>query len=448
MPLVATLLHRALGVAPVVLEQPELVVALGSLLAPSTAAVEPAIPKLPPVAPVAPAAPVAAVAPVAPAPAPAPAPVSPAIVPVSPAVPVAAAATPVVPFSAAGPVSPPPVAAPYSPPYSPPVAAAMPPPASAVVAPVEKRRGTVWLLATAAALVVAGLLGIAISDYHGNPPLHSGFFSALLPKPFLILLAMTLTVAVTGRPAGPAYRVIGPALYATGGAMAALFVTILFRDAGHALTFADGAPLRLAEQSYDFLETVLYLFALVTAAAFAGGAVIFARRSPAGAPRRAWRVVLWVAAGVAFGLGTVSPVNYRQWAFMDAGHRDVDPLSGAYDTGGALSWWAPCALGLALSLTAWLLVGAALRTWVSDRPRLRLAGVIAIGALGVLAIVTMLLEIARMDGSSYLIDSITSRYWDVVALPDSGRAVPWVQLIVALAVIAGIAVPSAVRARR
>jgi molecular chaperone DnaK len=85
-PLVATLLHRALGDAPVAIEQPELVVAEGSLLA-SAAAVPtgagpspgPATSAMPPVAaPVSPAAPAS----VSPAPV-SPAPVSPA--PVSPA---------------------------------------------------------------------------------------------------------------------------------------------------------------------------------------------------------------------------------------------------------------------------------------------------------------------------------------------------------------------------
>jgi ABC-type xylose transport system substrate-binding protein len=96
-PLVATLLHRALGIAPTAIEQPELVVAGGSLHAPQDAALAADPVLATPVAPAPP--PVPAVPPVAPpvaAPAPAPvsagpftpvsaAPVSPAAAPVSPA---------------------------------------------------------------------------------------------------------------------------------------------------------------------------------------------------------------------------------------------------------------------------------------------------------------------------------------------------------------------------
>ncbi|HET6211537.1 MAG TPA: Hsp70 family protein, partial [Micromonosporaceae bacterium] len=112
-PLLATLLHRALGEPPVVLEQPELVVAEGSILAGAlalgAAAATPGpatglMPKIPvdafgsagspmaaPVSPAAPASP----APVSPAPvSPAPAPSSPAPAPSSPAPVSAASASP------------------------------------------------------------------------------------------------------------------------------------------------------------------------------------------------------------------------------------------------------------------------------------------------------------------------------------------------------------------
>jgi hypothetical protein len=62
-PLVSTLVHRGLQMPPTVIEQPELVVAEGSILVQSVVAVT-AEPRMPPAAPVAPAAPAAPVAPV------------------------------------------------------------------------------------------------------------------------------------------------------------------------------------------------------------------------------------------------------------------------------------------------------------------------------------------------------------------------------------------------
>jgi Ethanolamine utilization protein EutJ (predicted chaperonin) len=129
-PLVATLLHRALGVAPTAIEQPEIVVAQGSVeaLHPPVAA---AVPVQPAPVQVFPAAPISAqpAMPVSAQPA---MPVS--AFPVAPVSPYAAppmSAPPVAPFSPAGPF-PPPFAQPMSPqmgpPYAPPVAIAPPMP--------------------------------------------------------------------------------------------------------------------------------------------------------------------------------------------------------------------------------------------------------------------------------------------------------------------------------
>jgi hypothetical protein len=135
LPLAATLLHRALGIAPTVIEQPELVVAEGSLRGASTR-VEIAAPVVaaPIPAAVGRARPVVvAPAPVSPAPFVAPAPVSPAPQPVSAAPqPVSAAPQPV---SAA----PEPVSQPPEPPAAPPHEAAPPtedPPQPAIWGPV------------------------------------------------------------------------------------------------------------------------------------------------------------------------------------------------------------------------------------------------------------------------------------------------------------------------
>ncbi|MGI5175666.1 Hsp70 family protein [Dactylosporangium sp. CA-152071] len=94
-PLAATLLHRTLGIAPTIIEQPELVVAGGSLVATATSQALPAAPVPPAV--------VSASVPVSPPSMPA-APVSPVAAPVSPvAAPVSPVAAPVSPVAPPGP---------------------------------------------------------------------------------------------------------------------------------------------------------------------------------------------------------------------------------------------------------------------------------------------------------------------------------------------------------
>jgi hypothetical protein len=165
-PLVATLLHRELGIPPTVIEQPEMVVAEGSMRAgPGQVGAVPAPPGRPVSAAPASPAPVAPVSPVSPAQAnPAPVSGSPAgAVPVSPAAPLghhaSYHASPVPPPSqmptrvaAAQPVWP---AASYPPPARP----ALPPQQLAPAqAPAQRRRVAVPVLAT---LLVLAMLGIA-----------------------------------------------------------------------------------------------------------------------------------------------------------------------------------------------------------------------------------------------------------------------------------------------
>jgi hypothetical protein len=181
MPLVATLLHTAFGHAPTVLEQPELVVAEGSL----TAKPQPVVASAPVVAtaPLVATAPVVASAPVSPA---VPVPVSPAVpVPVSPAVPV--------------PVSPP-VAAVLTDLPSPVPPEPSPPPAVAPRRRTPVRTDLLLLLATAVVVAVVLLLASAVSKEE-YPVLGNGF-GAPFGHPVVYLLPALVLVPLAGWRAG------------------------------------------------------------------------------------------------------------------------------------------------------------------------------------------------------------------------------------------------------
>ncbi|WP_432833111.1 Hsp70 family protein [Dactylosporangium sp. CA-092794] len=397
-PLVATLLHRALGVAPVVLEQPELVVALGSLLAAPTAPVV--------VADVVAEAPVVVVA----------------------EAPVVVAAAPVVVAEE-------------------PVVVADEPVVVVAEAPVAPRRRRVnWLLAVIGAIVVLGLLGTRVLDHINYPPIQTGFFAPFTPKPLLVLLAMTLTVAAAGRSALPAYRALIPALIAIGGGLAVLVAGGTVTLPGPALRFADGTPFRLADSYVLFSEGVAWTFVVFAVALVAGAAVLLVRPPrrdaidpPAGRPRWIW-AVLWAAAGAALLLATDTRQIYRQHDFIHDRIYLVSPISGVAFYGGAMSWYAAFTLGLLLSVGPWLLAGAALRGWVAGRARLRLAARALAVAAGALALLLMLLEILR-PGTIY---TLTMPYWRLF----SSDGLAWPELLVTLGVGLGIAIPSYLRSRR
>ncbi|WP_344619371.1 Hsp70 family protein [Dactylosporangium salmoneum] len=455
-PLAETLLHRALGVPPVVLEQPELVVALGSLLPPAAgdaAVVPPVLTPVPAVpAPVFP--PPATAAPVSPAPAPAP--VSPAPAPISPA-PISSAPvspTPVVPFAAAttaAPVSP---AAAATTTVAPellagphPINQPEPLPAPPAVAP--GRSETKALLIACGAVLVLGLAGVLFGSNGSRPPLHSGFFSPLMPKAVAILLGMTLLLAVTGRPSGPAHRALGPALLATGGGVLALYLASSAVNEGPAISFADGIRYRLT--AADWYSTGLsWTFTVVAALLLIGAIVLLARlrRAPdrPAAGSRGWWIALWPAAGAALMLATISPMSYYHVAFTGGSDPNVAPLAGLSYTGGALTWWLAFTLGLALTLSAWLLVGAALRPWLARSRGARTTAMVTIVVFGLFAVLTSFFERASYTTA---LRFFRVYYWnDVIGLPVGGTAISWVELLVAVAVIAGIAVPSLVRSRR
>ncbi|MDW5325149.1 Hsp70 family protein [Plantactinospora sp. KLBMP9567] len=154
-PLVATMLHRALGVAPTVIDQPELVVAHGSLRVPSdvdAAAPRPPLPVQTQPAP-------ASAAPVVPPTAPVALPTAPVALPTAPVAPPPAAIVP----SAAG--------------AAPPVAAAVP--GAAAATPTAGRPATADppssarrpVVALAIVLLLGALVGAAMMAY----PLVAGF---------------------------------------------------------------------------------------------------------------------------------------------------------------------------------------------------------------------------------------------------------------------------------
>jgi hypothetical protein len=393
-PLVATLLHRALGVAPVILEQPELVVALGSLLTNAPAPMIPAV-KVPEPAPV------------------------------------------TVPF--ANPVPPPP---------PPPVAA--PPPA----APAPKRRKKIeWTLLGVGAVVALGLAALLVQA--DGQSVLSGFFTPLTPKPVLVLLAMTLTVAATGRAVAPAYRALAPALLATGGAVLMVFFAapLALGDDG-VPRLAGGPPVRLVAEATYFGSNFHWFFLLVALAFVAGGGYLLARPPRAGAiepppPGRArWRwAALWAAAGAALVLASNSTESFYQREFGD-GSTNVSPMSGINDADGALSWFPGFALGLLMIVGSWLLAGAALRPVLARNDGLRrLARWLAL-ASGAGLIFLWAIERFDHEADRGWTDDITDPYWHLIQPSSSYWAVVWVDLVLAIGVGLGVAVPSYLRARR
>ncbi|MEV6932801.1 Hsp70 family protein, partial [Dactylosporangium sp. NPDC051485] len=490
-PLAETLLHRALGVPPVVLEQPELVVALGSLLPPAAedAAVVPPVPVLRSPAP----------APVSPAPAPvspAPAPVSPAPAPAAPVAPAPAPATvspaPVSPAPTPAPVAPAPASAPVSPAPDSPAPVSSPPtqptpvvpfaasttaapgsaaatttvppellagphpinrpepPPPAPPAAAASRTETKALLIACGAVLVLGLAGILFGDHPSRPPLHSGFFSPLVPKAVAILLGMTVLLAVTGRPSGPAHRALGPALLATAGGVLALYLVFSVGSERPAFTFAGGTGYRLAAESSVYTTTLSWLFTVVAGLLAAGGIVLLVRRrraadAPVGGSR-GWWIALWPAAGAALMLATMSPVSYYHRTLVGGRDPNVSPLAGIAYSDGALTWWLAFTLGLALTLSAWLLVGAALRPWLARSRGARVTALVLVVVLGLFAVLSSFFERAYYATP---LRFVREYYWnDVIGLPAGGAATSWVELLVAVGVIGGIAVPSLVRTRR
>ncbi|WP_432991473.1 Hsp70 family protein [Dactylosporangium sp. CA-233914] len=431
-PLVATLLHRALGVAPVVLEQPELVVALGSLLV-HDAGPPSAVPSVPTLAPIAPAPP---------------APVS--AVPVVSAPPAPAMTTSPTPFAAQ--ISAPPAAASVSPPVVP--MGADPHAANGFDPPARSRRFS-WRLVVASAVVVLGLAGLWLHENVYYPPMLIGLFAPVTPKPVTILLAMTLLVAATGDGAARAYRALGVALPVAAGWLLALVIpTAANTTPGYVLDFADGLALRpvTIESFYD--QTLHRIFAVAALLPIPAGILLLVRRTRADPlqppPGRIGRWLWaggWALGGAVLMLGAVSPVAYPQWSLDGNQVREVGPLEALLHNGGALTWYAGFLLGTVVTVGAWLLVGAALRPLVTRRPVLRIVALALVIALGLAAELGAAWDQDYMNNDGDAMYRITEYYWrKVVAPPYHGIA--WIELTVALLVIAAIAVPSYLRSRR
>jgi hypothetical protein len=424
-PLVATLLHQALGIAPVVLEQPELVVAHGSLITdpgPLPTTTTPTVLTTPP--------------PSTPPPPPAPSP------------PPAPQATP----------TPAPVPTPTPAPPSEPSAAPAPP-TEPEPEPDAVRAGGWWpyiAFAVIAALGVISLLAGDFADEYG-PPLAAGLLTPLLPKSVLVLLAMVIGVAVGGAPgrtAAPAHRALGPAVLATGGGGVALLVLGLTRHSGDALSITDG------DSSYgeQFSAAALWVVTVAAVAALIVGVYLAARppsADPLVAPRRrparlGWFAV-WAAAGALLVLATGSR---RQWPYPGFGGdhaRDVQPLRGLMVNGGAIGWWGAYLLGLALMLGAALLLGAALRTAIVRGPAahrgLRPIGWFVVAECGGLLLLDVIWD--RQQSYRGPVADVQGWYWTTfVRLDGLPGTHPAVWLTLALTAIVAVAVPSLARSAR
>ncbi|WP_238012460.1 Hsp70 family protein [Dactylosporangium sp. AC04546] len=584
-PLVATLLHRALGVAPVVLEQPELVVAQGSLLAsgaPMAAPVPPQpapiapIPTSPPVGPSSPAAgptvpvspaPVArATASVPPAPvsppvaappappasaAPAPAPADPfAAIPSPSASPASAAPAPapagsfgaipsqpappasaadpfaaipsppappasVAPVSPFAPISSPPASAPPAPapagpfvpisgppvsgpptsfaaapvsatpaaamPVSPaPFASAAPPTAPPTAPPVAKpaqvpapspadgqtdhRRGGRVLLAALLAVLAAGSLSLLVGDFGSSSPLLSGVMTPLMAKPIAVLLAMALIVVTAGAQVVPAYRALGPALIAAGGAVVTTFLAALFWDAGQSFRLADGIAYRLTAESSYFSGTD-FAFLITGALILAGAGVwrLVGRRRPpapsrllapagARAARLSW-IALWAGLGFLLAEASVGGQTIYARRYFDDYRIDIRPMRGVLYMDGALTWYLAYAMGLTAMIGAVLVAAAAVHNVLAKRPawtpRVRLAGGITIAVIAVYVFLTGLWEYwFSTDGSSGYLRELDLYYWRKVVTFDLSSVSTWTYTIVAVGVLVAVGVPSYLRARR
>ncbi|MET7394453.1 Hsp70 family protein [Dactylosporangium sp. NPDC005572] len=557
-PLVATLLHRALGVAPVVLEQPELVVAQGSLLA-SGAPISAPVPPLP--APIAPIPTSPPVAPTSPGPGPT-APLSPAsgptvptspgsgpTVPVSPAPVVRAAASvppapvsppvaapPAPPMSAAPapaqaggpyapisspPVSGPPTAAPAGPfapvsglpspfpaaPVSATPAAAMPispapfasaapptaplpaPPAAPLTAPPvapptapltappagpsasapadeqagHRRAGRV-LFGALLAVLAAGSVSLLVQDFGSSSPLLTGIMTPLTARPVAVLLAMALIVVTAGARVVPAYRAIGPALIAAGGAVVTTFLAALFFNAGESFRLADGVAYRLAAEGNYFSETD-FAFLIIGALVLGGAGVwrLVGRRRPpapsrllapagARAARLPW-IALWAGLGFLLAEASVSSVVVYARRYLDEYRIDIRPMRGVLYTDGALTWYLAYAMGLTAVIGAVLVAAAAVHNVLAKRPewtpRVRLAGGIAIAVLAVYVFLGGLWEYRYIDsGSSDMLRALDLYYWRKVVTFDLSSVATWFYTIAAVGVLVAVGVPSYLRARR
>jgi hypothetical protein len=269
----------------------------------------------------------------------------------------------------------------------------VPPPIPFAVMPARHRRFPPWLVGPLSFVVVLGVIGTAADP----GALRDGLLAPLASMPLLALVVLLLVVASTGpKPMGatpfdpdmPSYKALGPALLVTAGAVATVFV------------------LRLGSLRVD----PAVVFALA-AAAVAGLIALMARPATFGAVevprsprrRRSW-IARWALAGVVLALGF-----------------DRTPPRGA-----SPAWWLALPLGLTLTLGAVLIVAAALRPWTAGRAGRRTAA----------------LALALLVAAVLLVVTAQGRAWDRPAGPW------WWYLAGALAVIAGIAVPSIRRSVR
>ena len=509
-PLVATLLHRGLGVAPVVLEQPELVVALGSLLVPPglvevqmPALVPPVLAPLPPAfaAPAEPtvafAAPPISAPPISAPPVSAPPVSAPPVAPPSAApagLPVSAPPVSAPPVSAAPaglPVSAPPVALPVSaPPASapPPVAGAPAgePPAAAQPSDLRRKSGEPDLrrktaepdlqrkngepdlrrkreepvvrrkfggLAIAlAAFAACGLIGLLVNDNSYYTPMRSAIFAPLAPKPLIALLALAALVAATPRTV-PAFRALVPAMFVTGGALLSLFVAFLLIEGKAPVTLADG--LRLVESNAYYDETGGWIFTILAVLLLPLGAGLLLRRSPADplavpeakGRRRVW-AALWATGGFLFIFATGTPLIFAQHGFgADDEPSDISPAAGLDYNNAPLSWWAVFALGTLLVVGAWLLAAAALGRLLNRAPWARYAGGAVIIAAGLTELTFASWERDYWAQNSSTAYQLVWHYWQPF-IYSQGPGLPRFFLILTIGVAVGVATVSLARSRK
>ncbi|WP_433200191.1 Hsp70 family protein [Dactylosporangium sp. CS-047395] len=442
-PLVATLLHQALGIAPVILEQPELVVAHGSLLAeaPATAAFAVA------------AAPVSA-APVSAAPGggfDAGFETTPAAGLVSVSGNGSASRTAV---AVAAPVSPPP-AAPTSPPPS---SSSSSPDAEAAVpeAAVPRRLPGLWAVIAFAVVAGLGALSLLLRETYDqvSPPFVSGLLTPLQPASVLVLLAMMTAVVVGGRPGdpgGPAYRALGPAVVAAAGGVLGLLVLALTHEPDDALSI-DGNGNSGGDHEYagagPWILTVAGVLALL--------AVLYRIARPHTAdpltpsrPGRARWFATWAAAGAVLVIASNSPVRLPYAALDGDGMEDMQPLGGLLGSGGELAWWGGFLFGLTLMLTAGLALAALLRPAVVRDPAVHTAasrvGFTLIAGLTVL----LLVQAAWEQSEDRIAPMVQSWYWyTFIGLEPNSNGHPWFWLVLAIGASAGVVVPSLVRNAR
>jgi hypothetical protein len=396
-PLVATLLHQALGIAPVILEQPELVVAHGSLLADGPTA-----------------------------------PTGPLPAPISEPPPVQQQPPP---------VAEPPVAEP-APVQAPPVAEAEP--VRVPDAPRSPRWAGAWPLVAFGAVAGVGVLALLARDsYDWAEPLVSGLLTPLLPKSVLVLVAMVAGIVVGGAPGAPrapAHRALGPALAAAGGGVAGLFLLALERGDGNDNPFSPGALRIVTGAAVAMLLAGLFLTARPPSADPVAG--------PAGrSARLAWSG-LWAAAGAVLVLAGISTAGLSSSRFND-GSMDVQPLGAVLDADGESSWWCAYLLGLTLMLGAALLLGAALRAAVVRSPAVhrdaRRLGYALIAQCGGL----LLINTAWERADRQLLLQAHHWYWHTfVRLGSESAGPPVFWLIFAIAATTGVAVPSLVLSAR